>query len=126
MTTPSGSAARLTAPWLPAPAYFAVSAVFHYLGPAVPQEQRSTAQHIVKVFFAARVVDLTALASDHDHAEIQRQGHHAQAGARDMAFGPLQQLLLVHDQNSVICIQVPHLDAAILGAPAVWNKEKPP
>jgi inner membrane transporter RhtA len=34
MTTPSGRAARLTAPWLPAPAYFAVSAVFHYLGPA--------------------------------------------------------------------------------------------
>lgn len=34
MTTPPGSAARLTAPWLPAPACFAVSAVFHYLGPA--------------------------------------------------------------------------------------------
>jgi inner membrane transporter RhtA len=34
MTTPSGSTTRLTAPWLPAPAYFAVSAVFHYLGPA--------------------------------------------------------------------------------------------
>jgi len=34
MTTPSGIAARRTAPWVPAPAYFGISAIFHYLGPA--------------------------------------------------------------------------------------------
>jgi inner membrane transporter RhtA len=34
MTTPSGIAARRTSSWVPAPAYFGVSAIFHYLGPA--------------------------------------------------------------------------------------------
>ncbi|SDW63323.1 inner membrane transporter RhtA [Saccharopolyspora shandongensis] len=34
MTTPSGLAPRRTAPWVPAPAYFGISAIFHYLGPA--------------------------------------------------------------------------------------------
>ncbi|RJO70784.1 EamA family transporter [Nocardia panacis] len=34
MTTPSGIAAQRTAPRVPAPAYFGISAIFHYLGPA--------------------------------------------------------------------------------------------
>lgn len=34
MTTPSGIAPRRTAPRVPAPAYFGISAIFHYLGPA--------------------------------------------------------------------------------------------
>ncbi|WP_433664062.1 EamA family transporter [Nocardia sp. CA-128927] len=34
MTTPSGIAPRRTMPRLPSPAYFGISAVFHYLGPA--------------------------------------------------------------------------------------------
>ncbi|GAA1609011.1 EamA family transporter [Nocardia ninae] len=34
MTTPSGLATRRTAPRVPASAYFGISAIFHYLGPA--------------------------------------------------------------------------------------------
>ncbi|QIS14168.1 EamA family transporter [Nocardia arthritidis] len=35
MTTPPGTAARRTAPRMPPPAYFGISAIFHYLGPAM-------------------------------------------------------------------------------------------
>src|SRR6266702_7033595 len=34
MTTPSRNASRRTAPRVPATAYFGISAIFHYLGPA--------------------------------------------------------------------------------------------
>src|SRR5262249_6468315 len=59
-------------------------------GPAVPQQARHTAEHIVEVLLAGGVMYLAPLPAHHHHAEVGRQVHHAQAGAGQIALGQVQ------------------------------------
>src|SRR5262249_9452311 len=67
-----------------------------------PQQQWPATQHVIQVLATCRVVDPTPLATHQDHAQLGWQGHHPQAGPREIAFSDLKKFVLVHGPSAAL------------------------